>query len=295
MAPPIGMYMQSYYPAGYYRPPGMPVPPHLSQINPELLAQSNGQTNGVGPPESALRNTSAGTPKLDEDASKDVKVYAQARSASGSDSSNANSVSDPGPSSTGGERDGDASSNVGASADQNGAGAGAGTEGADASTLLRAVLAYQKEQEAREAAAAATLASASTQPDVPAQPPPEDAKAQTTETTGKNTVTDAPQAQAQHEVDQQRVPIRQPPDAGPSIVPVQVVEDDEDNPDLDAIGEPDHEMVEDVVNAAAPTAVSPPIEHLVAEDGTPMLNPGERCAFRVRGEVWCLTMLQRNC
>nr|VWP00934.1 Protein kinase domain-containing protein [Ganoderma boninense] len=64
--PPPGMYIPaSYYPSPYYRHPGMP--PHLPQINPELLAQSNG--NGIGPPESSLRNTSADVPKVKRSAS----------------------------------------------------------------------------------------------------------------------------------------------------------------------------------------------------------------------------------
>lgn len=275
MAPPPGMYMQSYYPAGYYRPPGMPMPPHLSQINPELLAQSsssNGETNGIGPPESALRNTSAGTPKPEQDGE---------QSQSGSDSasnSNPNSVSEPGPSSMG-ERGAEADTREAASQDQNGT---TGSEGADASTLmaaaaLQAVLAYQKEQEMRDAEAAART---STQPDVPAQPPPvQDAHPNSSSTPGHRSQTDVGSNSTVTHVSQiQATQEAQPPDGDDPDL------DADADADADAIGEPDHEMsVEDVSGPSAaaqarPQSVPPlppALEQLVAEDGTPMLNPGE--------------------
>ena len=188
------------------------MPPHLPQINPELLAQSNG--NGIGPPESSLRNTSADSPKAE-------------RSTSASPSAG------PGEDTAKRARNED--------------------EGPDASTLmaaaaLQAVLAYQKEQEAREAEARAASASAST---------------------GKKASTpsrsDAPEAPPQ------AIQVDRPPDAGPSVVPTMQIDP---NLDADAAGEPD---VEEVARHSEEPAAGrgKSAEEFVSEGGTPMLNPGE--------------------
>ncbi|PIL31174.1 hypothetical protein GSI_05871 [Ganoderma sinense ZZ0214-1] len=121
LLPPPGMYIPaSYYPSPYYRHLGMP--PHLPQINPELLAQSNG--NGIGPPESSLRNTSVDTPKAERSTS------ASPSAGTGEDS-------------------------------QRGLDEGPDESTLMAAAALQAVLAYQKEkeQEAREAEARAASAS----------------------------------------------------------------------------------------------------------------------------------------
>ncbi|KAI0714639.1 hypothetical protein C8Q76DRAFT_727544 [Earliella scabrosa] len=305
MPPPHpGMFMQSYYPAGYYRPPGVPLPPHLSQINPELLAQSNGHTNGVGPPESALRNTSAGTPPTTEGDDKDAKM---SEATSSTSASNANSkhgsvaprIPANAPSSTGeqsldvGTQDGHQSS----SSDQPEAGAGPNeTAGADASALiaeaaLQAMLAIQKEQEIREAAAAASQASTSTTPGVPTGTSPvqvQDIQAASSTTMdsrvegagSSSAVTDGLQSQLQEQQEGQQ-PIEHPAEARrPAHAP-----QDDDTLDLDAVGEPDQELiVEDlnILTAAAtshPSSADPSMPHsmdqLVTEDGTPMLNPEE--------------------
>ncbi len=139
--PPPGMYIPaSYYPSPYYRHLGMP--PHMPQINPELLAQSNGHSNGIGPPESSIRNTSADTPKAADDRSQ--------RSTSAS------------PSAGPGE---DPSTAEPSQSQQT-------NEGPDEATLmaavaLQAVLAYQKEQEERTASASTDKASTAPPSDVP--------------------------------------------------------------------------------------------------------------------------------
>ena len=184
------------------------MPPHLPQINPELLAQSNG--NGIGPPESSLRNTSADSPKAERSTSASPSV---------------------GPREDTAKR------------------AGNEDEGPDASTLmaaaaLQAVLAYQKEQEAREAEARAASASAST------------GKASTPSRS------DAPEAPSQ------AIPVERPPGAGPSVVPTMQID-----PDLDAAGEPDVE--EAVRQSEEPADRGKSTEEFVSEGGTPMLNPGE--------------------
>ncbi|KAM5539856.1 hypothetical protein V8D89_006359 [Ganoderma adspersum] len=212
--PPPGMYIPaSYYPSPYYRHPGMP--PHLPQINPELLAQSNG--NGIGPPESSLRNTSADTPKAE-------------RSTSASPSAG------PGEDTAKQARNED--------------------EGPDASTLmaaaaLQAVLAYQKEQEAREAEARAASASTDEGP----------AHSQ------------SDQRLSPAEAPSQAVRVERPPNAGPSIIPTTQID-----PDLDAVGEPDGEATVSPEDEGGERGKS--AEEFVSEGGTPMLNPGELDASR---------------
>ncbi|KAI1781814.1 hypothetical protein LXA43DRAFT_1188104 [Ganoderma leucocontextum] len=206
--PPPGMYIPaSYYPSPYYRHPGMP--PHMPQINPELLAQSNGHSNGIGPPESSLRNTSADTPKE--------------RSASASPSAG---------------RGDDAST---ADPSQSMQAEGGADEGPDASTLmaLQAVLAFQKEQEAREAEARAASAR-----------------------TGKASMPPSPAETSQ------AVLVEGPPDGGPSVVPTAQID-----PDLDAVGEPDSEDIVAPTDDLAKRGKS--AEEFVSEHGTPMLNPAE--------------------
>ena len=224
--PPPGMYIPaSYYPSPYYRHPGMPQ--HIPQIHPELLAQSNGHSNGIGPPESSIRNTSADTPKADDRGERS----ASASPAPGEDSSKAGT-------SQAGIEDG----------------------GPDASTLmaaaaLQAVLAFQKEREAREAEARAAGASASTvtgEPSTPSQPEP----------------------LSPSQASPQAVRVDRPPDAGPSVVPTTQID-----PELDAAGKADGEGVvspDDDRSAERDKSEEP----FVSEGGTPMLNPGELGAQR---------------
>ncbi|KAM5535284.1 hypothetical protein V8D89_006972, partial [Ganoderma adspersum] len=211
--PPPGMYIPaSYYPSPYYRHPGMP--PHLPQINPELLAQSNG--NGIGPPESSLRNTSADSPKADRSASASPSVGRR------EDTSKAESHEDEGP---------DASTLMAAAA-------------------LQAVLAYQKEQEAREAEARAASASTGT----------------------ASTPLQSDERLSPAHAPSQTVRVERPPDVGPSVVPTSQID-----PDLDAAGEPDGEDVPDGEEQAERGKSA---EEFVSEGGTPMLNPGELDASR---------------
>ncbi|RDX50521.1 hypothetical protein OH76DRAFT_1402582 [Lentinus brumalis] len=247
--PPPGMYIP-YYAAPYYRPPGMPMPPHPSQINPELLEQSNGHTNGVGPPESALRNTSAEAPR-DASVSHDADM--------------SGAVSVHATSSTREEAVGPPPEPLSASANHDGTTGSAeanGTETPDASTLmaaaaLQAVLAYQKEQEIREAVASQTLL----QPEAASQSPPQAAHAVKTEV-------------PQPELPAQVVSVTE---AGPSAVPVQVSVQEDD--DADAIGEPDSEMLDESAHTQergpAMPPPPPPMDELVTEDGLSMLNPAE--------------------
>ncbi|KAI0701249.1 hypothetical protein C8T65DRAFT_656562 [Cerioporus squamosus] len=261
--PPPGMYIPTYYAAPYYRPPGMPMPPHPSQINPELLEQSSGHTNGVGPPESALRNTSAEEPRHAHTASQDqdADAHMSASSSIHATSSTREEIADPPPDPplTSGDREGTAGST-----ESN------GTEAPDASTLmaaaaLQAVLAYQKEQEIREAVA---NQSASSVHETASQPPPE---AEPQSATAIKTGSPQPQLPAQV------VSVEQPPEAGASIVSVQVPVQGDDDGDDDAIGEPDSEMLDESVHTQANDSAMPPppMDELVTEDGMPMLNPAE--------------------
>ncbi|KAI0756120.1 hypothetical protein C8Q80DRAFT_1277318 [Daedaleopsis nitida] len=296
MVPPPGMYMPSYYPAGYYRPPGMPGPPHMSQINPELLAQSNGHASsssngvGVGPPESALRNTSAAVPKRDLDPSADRDAQM------GESSSVSSSASQSQPGSIRGDRQPPdaAPSNVAHSTSLSGEPPSASAAdqpqqheaGADASTLmaaaaLQAVLAYQEEQQMRELEVASR---ASTHSVAPPQVGTHLLAPVHAIANGSVSLAGGPQ---QTPAGAQRVSVEQPPDAGPSVVPVHGVVDvdadadgvedlEEDNPDLDAIGEPDPELLEELARAAASAQAEPSSSHIPPhpDEETPMLNPG---------------------
>ncbi|RPD82716.1 hypothetical protein L226DRAFT_607794 [Lentinus tigrinus ALCF2SS1-7] len=249
--PPPGIYISTYYPGPYYRPPGMPLPPHLSQINPELLAQSNGHTNGVGPPESALRNTSAEEPRDVSTVSQDADAHTSVSGSVHATSSTREEIVEPPP------------ELPSASAGQNGAN-GTVTEAPDASTLmaaaaLQAVLAYQKEQEIREAAASQN-ASSSLLPEATAQSPP-------------RTESDAAPA-----IKTEVVSVEQPLADGTSVVPVQVPFQEDDDGEADAIGEPDSDMLEESVDTQMDIPSMPPppsMDQLVTEDGMPMLNPDE--------------------
>ncbi|EJF67418.1 hypothetical protein DICSQDRAFT_177034 [Dichomitus squalens LYAD-421 SS1] len=244
--PPPGMYIPtSYYPSPYYRHPGVPLPQHIPQINPELLAQSNGHSNGIGPPESSLRNTSADTPTSRTDG-KDK----DARAGSGSASTSAPSSAAPADDSRMNTPQAQASTDAGTD------------DGPDASTLmaaaaLQAVLAFQKEQEAREAQAQAANMRATSTASPPAQPPP------------------APEASPPS----QTVRVDQPPDARPSVVPVQAAA--EIDPNLDTVGDPDPDVPADGIVASERGETSEHLEQFVSEDGTPMLNPGEPDLKRV--------------
>ena len=72
----------------------------------------------------------------------------------------------------------------------------------------------------------------------------------------------------------QRILVEQPPDVGPSVVPVQDDEEGNEDDDADAVGEPDQEMsVDDIVNVNGTQPDdddSLPRQQLVADDGTPV-------------------------
>lgn len=250
--PPGSMYVSPYYPP-YYRPPGMPLPPHLSQINPELLAQSNGHPASVGPPESALRNTSA--EKSSNPLGQDPATLAHPRGSVHATSSTREEGKPP-P-----EPPSELTGPNGASTEAN------GTEAPDPSTLmaavaLQAVLAYQKEQEIREAAAHQN-ASLSTHPEPLVQRPPQSAS----EATAIKT----------EETQAQVVPVEQLPDPGPPVIPVEAPPQEEDDDEADAIGEPDSDMLEEGANTQVGGSSMPPpssMDALITEDGMPMLNPG---------------------
>ncbi|KAM5535286.1 hypothetical protein V8D89_011092, partial [Ganoderma adspersum] len=212
--PPPGMYIPaSYYPSPYYRHPGMP--PHLPQINPELLAQSNG--NGIGPRRNLPSGIQAPTRPRPSDPPQHPLLRVRGEDASKAEGSR--TVHED--------------------------------EGPDASTLmaaaaLQAVLAYQKEQEAREAEARAANAS-----------------------TGKASTpshSDAPEATSQ------AIRVERPPNAGPTVVPTTQID-----PNLDTAEEPDGEGVPD---GDEQVERGKSVEEFVSEGGTPMLNPGELDASR---------------
>ena len=227
--PHPGMYYPSYYPSPYYRHPGVPVAHLAPQIAPELLAQSNVQLNGgagVGPPESALRNTSAadGGAKRENGGGKDA---APGSPAAGTPSSQQQQKAD-----------------AGASPEQS---------EALARAALEAVLAFQKEQEARQAAGRASEGP-SAAPAAPGQPPMNSHQQQSQEGSGP-----AKQGHGQ------AVRVEQAEGGGPAVVPVHTA------------GTGTDISVDDIVHAEpqpageGDTGRAPP---LVNEDGVPILNPG---------------------
>ncbi|KAI0327683.1 hypothetical protein GY45DRAFT_1327334 [Cubamyces sp. BRFM 1775] len=274
MGPPPGMFMPSYYPSPYYRHPGVPLP-FPPQINPDLLAQSNGQMGGVVPPESALRNTSPDKP----DSSSQGKQDAGEGQASVSGLRDAESLRST-QSQSMNESQGDMSAHN-------------SVEPPDESTLmaaaaLQAVMAFQKEQEMREAASrrgsAAPDISTSTPPVPEAQvaeaavtngpPPPvvndqihgpeapNGAPLQAASAPAAESVSPTPPVDATSQSEAQHAPNG---DVTTAAVPADVQV---------ATTQPSEVAVE--VKEADPNAPPQPMEQLMTEDGMPMLNPGER-------------------
>ena len=93
-------------------------------------------------------------------------------------------------------------------------------------------------------------------------------------------VTDGLQSQLQEQQEGQQ-PIEHPAEARRSTHAPQ----DDDTLDLDAVGEPDQELIAEDLNiltaaatshsSSADPSMSHSMDQLVTEDGTPMLNPGE--------------------
>ncbi|KAI0673945.1 hypothetical protein C8Q78DRAFT_1019946 [Trametes maxima] len=281
-----GMFVPSYYPSPYYRHPGMPMPPHPGhfspQISPDLLAQSNGQMSGVTPPESALRDTSPDKPESlspgrQEQSQTGLAELSAAVDARESESLRTTQVNQPSSRMEGAPPPA-----------QNGP-----EEGPDASTLmaaaaLQAVLAFQKEQEIRQAASQR----ASAAPDVAlqTQPSPQDRSSSVTGTTAEG-ISSKPGGDQQA-----RAPTNSSLDADLDA------EGESVNHNADSVGESSVKTVlkEDVEMADTQTPIGPiddnvrvdaqpsvadvgvkqedagaPPEELPTEDGTPMLNPAE--------------------
>ncbi|KAI0640235.1 hypothetical protein C8Q77DRAFT_120374 [Trametes polyzona] len=269
MPPPPGMYMPSYYPSPYYRHPGMPLAPHPShfppQINPDLLSQSNGQMGGVAPPESALRDTSPDKPEgAQQDAGDDAHSVDMSASPTSVDPRNGDSLRTT-------------------QVQQQSQTAGVPSQsGPDASTLiaaaaLEAVLAYQKEQEIREAAAATTRREPSA-PDgatqVPATEPPP-----ATTATGIAPVVDPSIVAADSAIVGPGETIVAPGAVNPAAVENAGQPNTNEGASATVGGDdpvaaqPSETVVE--VKQADADAPPQPMEQLLTEDGMPMLNPAE--------------------
>ncbi|KAJ8475045.1 hypothetical protein ONZ51_g6804 [Trametes cubensis] len=272
MGPPPGMFMPSYY-SPYYRHPGVPLP-FPPQINPDLLAQSNGQLGGVVPPESALRNTSPDKPEGSsqgkQDAGEGHTPVSGLRDTESLRSTQSQSMN---------ETQGDVSAH--------------NSVEHDASTLmaaaaLQAVLAFQKEQEMKEAASrrgsAAPDISTSTPPVPEAQlaepvvtngPPPPVASGSTHTPEAPNGPLQAISEAAAHVAPPPADTTTQPQsqqapngDATIAAVPTDVQV---------ATNQPSEVAVE--VKEADSSAPPQAMEQLMTEDGMPMLNPGERLLY----------------
>ncbi|KAI0829043.1 hypothetical protein BC628DRAFT_1192832 [Trametes gibbosa] len=263
---PPGMYMPSYYPTPYYRHPGMPIPPHPGhfppQINPDLLSQSEGQMSGVAPPESALRDTSPDKP---ESSSNSRQEHEDAHAAGLSMQSSV----DP--------RNSDSMRSTQAQPSTHGLAQNGAQEGPDASTLmaaaaLQAVLAFQRDQEIRDAASQrAVVAQVTPQAEVQAQsassPGSPDGAAAADSSNGA--VGNAPTAELQQDSSEVN---------GNSDAPVAV-----DGHNANHTATPTAEgnahvlaAATDVQQSDAATSGSiQPMDQLVDEDGMPMLNPAE--------------------
>ncbi|KAI8980559.1 hypothetical protein BD414DRAFT_579436 [Trametes punicea] len=286
MAPSPGMFVPSYYPSPYYRHPGMPMPPHSThfppQINPDLLSQSNGQMSGVVPPESALRNTTAEKPE-GSNHSKQEPGSAVSTEMSGQTSS-----TDP----RGGESLRAAQAQASAQAPGDGAQPNGATDGPDASTLmaaaaLQAVLAFQKEQELKEAASRRGSAApdAPTAAEVIPQPRSagELAVANGVAATDSDSATDPPKVARQGSSGASStiqpsavnaiVQPRAEPGTAPSPgVPVNVQPSEAATVQVKR-AEPGQQA--DATPVPTPDAPPQPMEQLMTEDGMPMLNPAE--------------------
>ncbi|KAI0652668.1 hypothetical protein C8Q79DRAFT_997646 [Trametes meyenii] len=280
MPPPPGMFVPSYYPSPYYRHPGMPIPPHPGhfppQINPDLLAQSNGQMSGVTPPESALRDTSPDKPESISPGRQEQSQTGLAELSAAVDAREGESLRTtqgaPPPAQNGSD------------------------EGPDASTLmaaaaLQAVLAFQKEQEIRQAAGQR----ASSAPDSASQTqlPPQGQSSSTAGPATEGTLSQPSGDQGAGVSTNGSFDADSDADGEPENANTHSVEKSSIKPgikeDVEMEDTPTHTgpTNSNVRVAAEPSVGSlevkqgdagappQPMERLLTEDGTPMLSPGK--------------------
>ncbi|KAH9854433.1 hypothetical protein C2E23DRAFT_73364 [Lenzites betulinus] len=252
--PPPGMYMPSYYPSPYYRHPGMPMQPHPGhfppQINPDLLAQSDGQMSGVAPPESALRDTGPNKP---ESASHGRQEHGDAHSSV--DPRNSDSMRSTQVQSTS---------------------AHGAEEGPDASTLiaaaaLEAVLAFQRDQEIRDTANQRAPQSQS-EAQAPVAGPTGSPKGNAAADSNSGAVSEAPSAELQgasedNGASEQTAHVNgsDANSAGPATT---------DN-DVHMSAQPSAATLEVQESDTAGSGALQAMDQLLTEDGMPMLNPAD--------------------
>ncbi|KAI0779013.1 hypothetical protein BD413DRAFT_124353 [Trametes elegans] len=267
MVPPPGMYMPSFYPSPYYRHPGMPMP-FPPQINPELLSQSN----GVAPPESDLRSSSPHKPAPGPSGQdKREEEEEEEEDADGDADADADADAEMDGSSQGGDSQSLSVRGTQAQAQQpshahKGAGAGPDASTLMAAAALQAVLAFQKDQEEREAASRR----ASTASDVPMQPPfpqqdPQPAQVAGTTNGGGVPTNGASSSEMKLEAPNGEIPPDQ--NGGTSMAT---------NGEVHVSVQPSEvDIAVKQADASVGAAPQPMMEQLLTEDGTPMLNPAE--------------------